>query len=88
MILEESLNHPSYKSGSSNDESFIYSAFINSVIMDDKDTERIRMSIFYLPLPYSKIFSLSQAYTTPMLTPHVSESSTSEYSDLEVFYFI
>jgi len=65
MILEESLNHPSYKSGSSNDESFIYSAFINSVIMDDKDTERIRMLIFLFAFTiFEDIFFLSSLYNT------------------------
>jgi hypothetical protein len=57
--------------------------------MGDTDTECMR--IFFLIFAFNilkEIFFFFQDFMTPLLTPHVSDTSTSDYSDLDVLYSI
>ncbi len=58
------------------------------IVMDNTDTERIGRIFLIFALNILKKIFFFQDYTTPSLTPHVSDSSTSEYFDLEVLIFL
>lgn len=63
---------------------------MNLIMIDETEAERIRMWNCFICIILSNeiFFWFFQVYVTPLLTPHVSESNASDYSDLDVCLFL